>query len=238
MKKVLILVLSSDFPPYSQMIQTSLETWDSVIVDNAETIFYCSQKDNPIGKDTDKVKYFDVNNTIFDMGHKNLAMFEWALANKEFDYIARVNASCYVDKKELVKQIQLLPDVNVFSGVEAQSQNGFTYVWGGMHYIISKDVIQKIVENKDQWDHKYMEDESMSLLIYKLGIPVLKGIRSCSIDKSETGYSCTSYFGKSINFTEFSALKELGHYFYRIKQDGKRDLDAVIMKELSKTLNQ
>ena len=92
-KKVLILVLSSDFPPYSQMIQTSKGTWNSVQVDGCETVFCCG---NSKKKSSDDIIYFPVENGLYDMGHKTIAMLEWALQNKEFDYIARTNASCYV----------------------------------------------------------------------------------------------------------------------------------------------
>jgi len=98
-KKVLILVISSDFEPYSTMIHTSKSTWDSLQIANCETIFYCSANDNPGATNHDNVMYFDVPNDLYSMGHKNLAMYAWALNNKDFDFVCRVNASHYVDKK-------------------------------------------------------------------------------------------------------------------------------------------
>lgn len=237
MKTVLILVLSSDFSPYSKMIETSKNTWDSVEVPGAETIFYCSQKDNPGKQNTDKVLYFNVGNSLFDMGHKNLAMFEWALANKEFDYVARVNASCYVDKKALVQYVQNLPTESVFAGTETKSVHGFNYVWGGCQYIISRDVIQKIVDNKEQWNHKYMEDESISLLLRELSVPFSVGY-SGAIDDMEEHWRCITYGnGESISFTDFRDLKKINHHFYRVKVDGRRHMDEFLMKELFKALN-
>jgi hypothetical protein len=237
MKKVLILVLASDFPPYSKMIETSIETWDSVRVDGVETIFYCSEKDNPGKQNTDKVLYFPVGNTLHDMGHKNLAMFEWALENKEFDYVARVNASCYVNKKSLLQYVQDLSNENVFVGTECMSVHGFSYQWGGTQYILSKDVIQKIVDNKDKWNHKYMEDESISLLLRELGVPFSQGY-SGAIDDMGDHWRCISYGeGESITFTDFSDLKKLNHHFYRVKIDGRRQVDEILMRELFKVLN-
>ena len=40
MKKVLILVLSCETPPYNKMVDTSKSTWDSIEVDGVETIYY------------------------------------------------------------------------------------------------------------------------------------------------------------------------------------------------------
>ncbi len=236
MKKVLILVLSSDFYPYDKMIKTSIASWDSIEVEGVETIFYCSQKDNPKRRSTDKVMYFDVDNGLYDMGRKNLAMFEWALANKKFDYVARVNASCYVEKINLIQYVQALPTENVFAGAEADSQNGFKYLWGGANYLISRDVLQKIVDNKTLWNHGYMEDESISLVVSALGIPYSQGY-SGAIDKMPEGWRCISYGGESITFNEFSELKRLNHHFYRVKMDGQREMDKYVMEQLYKALN-
>lgn len=236
-KKVLILVLSSDFIPYSAMIETSRRTWDSVEVNGCETIFYCSIKDNPNFRQSEKVMYWDVDNTLFSMGWKNLAMFEWALKNKEFDYVARLNASCYCDKKNLMEYVETLPYENVFAGAEAQSVHGFFYLWGGAQYIISRDVLQKIVDNKREWQHSLMEDEAMSMLVKGLHIPYSEGY-SGAIDNMGDHWRCISYGGESITFTDFADLKRLKHHFYRIKCDGKRYMETFIMDTLFKTLNQ
>lgn len=237
MKKILILVLSSDFPPYSEMIKVSKETWDSVRVDNCETIFYCSQKDNPNWKYWDgNVLYFDVNNSLYDMGHKNIAMFETALLNHDFDYVVRLNASHYCNKKELVKHIETLPNENVFQGLYVDDKPE-PWLWGGGGFIISKDVIQKIVENKNLWDHSIMEDVAISKLVKGLGIPFTDG-KSCSIDRLEGSWRCMSYGGpESFEFYTFNEInKSKGHFVYRVKQDQKRHMDHFVMRELFKYL--
>lgn len=234
MKKVLILVLSSDFEPYRTMIQTSKATWDSVSVENCETIFYCSQRDNPGAVNHDNVMYFDVPNDLYSMGRKNLAMFEWALANKEFDYVARINASCYVDKKLLTDHIQSLPYENVFCGVVVNEEPAWCF--GGTQFIVSRDVIQKVVDNKERWQHQHMEDRAFSYLVSDLGIPFMNGIPSCSIDAKTDGWQCISYINKSKDFTDFADLKELNHVFYRIKQDQKRWMDKLLMEQLKQVL--
>lgn len=236
MKKVLVLVLSSDFPPYDQMLATSINTWDSVFIEGVETIFYCSQLDNLDWRNSSKIMYLPVGNSIFDMNHKNVAMFEWILQNKEFDYVARVNASVYVDKRKLIEYVQNIPESNLFSGVQAESQNGFIYLWGGTNFLISKDVIQKIVDNKKMIIHKYMEDEGLSLLVSQLGIPFENGIKSCSIDQQNEGWLCISYCGESLTFTDFNDLKDKSHFFYRVKCDGKRWVDKFLMEQLYSVL--
>lgn len=234
MKKVLILVLSSDFPPYDKMIETSIKTWDSIEVEGVESVFFCGKSKHK--KDTNKIIYLPVENGLYDMGYKTIGMFEWAEKNKEYDYIARVNASCYVDKKTLIKYIQNLPDTNLFSGAVTKSVHGFDYCWGGTQYIISKDVVKKIIENKLQWQHKYMEDESMSMLVNWLSIPFSE-CYSAAIDNMNFFYRLISYSkGESLEFTSFKDVKKLNHHFYRVKQDGNRGQDENIMNQLFKVL--
>lgn len=214
------------------MINTSINTWDSVSVEGVDSLFACSISTKP---DTNKIIYFKVPNGLYDMGKKNLASFEWALQNKKFDYVARVNSSCYVDKKELIKYVQELPDENVFCGVEADSGHG-KYCWGGCQFVLSKDVVKKVVYNKEKYDHSFMEDESLSFLINQLGIPVTKGIKSCSIDKTEKGWQLISYINKSKEFVGFNYIKDSGHVFFRVKFDGDRTVDKYLMNELFKVL--
>jgi len=233
MKKVLILVLSADFAPYDKMVQTSLETWDSIEQEGSETVYYFGKSNK---SNTDRFVYFPIQESLWSMGHKTIAALEWAINNKEFDYIARVHSSTYVDKKQLTKYCDQLPTENLFAGIATKSQNGFNFLWGGGHYILSRDVVNKMVENKDKWQHFYMEDESLSLLASELGIPFYDG-KSGSIDKMDEGWRCISYGGESISFTDFTDLKKLNHHYYRVKQDLKRDVDEYVMRQLFKALN-
>lgn len=232
MKKVLILVLSCEKSPYDKMVHTALETWDSLDVPGCETVYYFGQSQN---KTTTKFIYLPVKESLTTMGEKTLQALEWALKNKEFDYIARVHSSIYVNKCALIEYVQNLPETNYFAGAEATSANGFQYVWGGVGYIISKDVVEKIVLNRHHWQHKYMEDESMSLLVNWLSVPFSPGY-AAGIDNMGDTWRAISYNGESISFTDFAELKRLNHHFYRVKQDGKRWVDEFIMKELFRAL--
>ncbi len=232
MKKVLILVMSFEQPPYDKMFKTATDTWDSKNVEGCETLYYFgkSKKGN-----TENIVYLPVDEGLYNMGYKTLAALEYALLNKEFDYIARVHSCIYVNKESLIKYVQTLPEKDLFSGSEATSLHGFQYVWAGTGYIISRDVVKKIVDNKLQWQHKYIEDESMSLLVNWLSIPFTPGYGG-AIDNMTDHWRCISYGGESITFTEWADLKKLNHRFYRVKQDGQRWVDGLIMNELFRVL--
>lgn len=233
MKKVLILVVSADVPPYDKMIQTSLNTWDSVNVEGVETIYYCGKSNKT---NTDKIVYLAVDESLHNMGYKCLQAFELALKTKDFDYVARVNSSCFVDKKELINYIQSLPDNNVFAGVAIpESENTPAWMWGGGQFILSKDVVQKIVDNKEKWDHSIMEDLSLSYMATLLGVPYYNG-NACSINQTPNGWMYITY-GTGNNFESKNIVKAQGQFFYRVKQDGNRSLDEYIMNQLHATLN-
>lgn len=230
MKKALILVLSSDWAPYDRLMQVSMETWDSVNQDGLETVYYC----NGTKTNTDKVIYVDAPTDLFSMGKKTLLAFEWALKNKDFDYISRPQANAYIHKKQLIKYIQGLPDENLFAGIEATGPPRFRW---GVGICISRDVVEKLVANKDQWDHSKMEDVAMSELADRLGVPYYQGT-ACSIDKvSDALWQCTSYGSDSFQFKRFDEInKANGQYWFRCKQDYDRMKDEYVMRQLFKHL--
>ncbi len=234
MKKILILVMSSQKPPYGKMIETSLNTWDSINVEGVESVFYCG---NPMKGNTDKMIYFPLDESYQTMGEKTLRAYEWALKNKEFDYVARVNSSCYVNKKELIKYIQTLPDKNVFAGLEVvASKTAEKWMWGGGQYIISRDVVELIVENRSMWNHTVMDDQAVSFLVNKLSIPYIQG-KACSMEKRKDGWTCLCYGEPSIEFIDFQDMNKLqNQYFIRVKQDDDRNRDEYIMKQLYQNL--
>jgi hypothetical protein len=234
MKKILILIISSQEPPFKKMIETSLKTWDSINVDGVESIFYCGE---PVKENTDKMIYFPLKESYQTMGEKTLRAYEWALKNKEFDYIARVNSSCYVNKKELIKYIQTLPDNNVFSGLKVEeSTYKDKWMWGGGQYIISKDIIKLFVDNRHLWDHSIMDDMAVGFLANKLNVPYHQG-RACSIEKKPSGWACFCYGEPSIEFTDFQDMNKLqNQFFIRVKQDDDRNRDEYIMKQLYQNL--
>lgn len=231
MKKVLILVLSAEAPPYGKMITTALNTWDSVNVEGCETRYYCGDS---IKRNKHPIIYLPVKESLTSMGEKTLQALEYALKHCEFDYIARVHSSCYVDKKRLIEYVQTLPETNVFAGAEVTDSP--RWMWGGGHFVLSKDVVKKICDNREKWNHSVMEDKAMSYLVDSLGIPFTQG-KSCSINKTEKGWlllACGS--GVNIELNEWSDVKKETNHFYRVKQDGNRAMDEFIMNELFKVL--
>lgn len=250
-KKILILVVSSLDHPYLEMVKTSLRTWDSISVNNCETVYYFGEavgKVPPIPEWYEhKMIVFPYKESYSNMGYKLLSIFdwvlklkdfEWSLKMKDFDYIVRVNSSCYVDKKQLAKYIETLPETNLFAGVEVDKGTDYdlNWCWGGMQFILSKDVVQKVVDNKELFNHNHIEDVALSHVVSKLGIPFYKGT-GCSINEKDGKWLLLGYNSPSIEFENFEDIKPLQNHFYRVKVDRDRQQDKYLMETLFKTLN-
>lgn len=233
MKKVIIAVISCQQNPYGVMMETSKRTWDSIDVEGVETIYYLGQ---PVQENTDKAIYFDVKEDLFMMGQKDLMAYRWMLQNKDWDYMCRINSSCYVNKKKLIDYVQTLPDNYLFSGLEVTGDT-YPWIWGGGQYLISRDVIQRMVDMESKWDHSVMEDRAMSKLVNEMGIGYHKGV-TASIDKRDEGWLCTCYNAdESFMFTDFKDVnKNKIQFMYRIKQDYDRSQDKYVMDQLFKYL--
>ena len=234
MKNVLILVLSCNQDPYPMLTQSSLDTWDSIDVDGVETRFFFGLNRCPSNP---KCIHFDVQDRYEDMGRKCILAYEWALRSDiKWDYIARVNSSCYVRKIRLLDQCQYLDSKNVFRGVGTPGPEGRTFIWGGAQYIISRDVVEQMIAHKDKWPHKYMEDVAMSFHVADLGRPLDTGGYACGVNRLPAKWLCLAYHDHQQSGFEFDHMCEMhrakDQYFVRVKQDLKRHLDVQIMKDL------
>lgn len=241
-KRVLILVLSMDESPYRSLAYASKQTWDSIEVKGVETVFYFGHEGV-----TAKLEYDPIRKNLFTgtgegltaIGYKNIAAMEWALDNMEFDYIIRANASTYVNKRLVHEYVQNLPTDNLYMGVGAPyTYNGQqrTYLWGP-HWLMSRDVVQKVVDNKDKHDHGVMDDVAMSMLMYEIGIPLnCKGpMAALDIDREAGGYNLTVYNGQNGgggHIDSLSQLNELRLPMIRMKTDWDRTLDVQLFHEL------
>lgn len=236
MKKVLILVLSTERDWYARLAETSRATWDSVEVEGVETIFYFGRSAK---QSTDKILYTDIEDDFFAMGRKTLAAFEYALKNRQFDYVFRANASLYVDKKGLLRYVQNQPVTNLALGVIAPgSHEGeqFQFMWGPS-YLLSKDVVQKVVDNAALWNHRMMDDMAISHLLHAIKVPLDNRGSMASIALRNGGYEFVFYgsgMGGGVTLKSLAELREHlpDQFAFRVKDDANRENDVLLMKEL------
>lgn len=238
-KRVLILVLSTDMREvqgngpeyhYKALADTQMATWDSVEVEGVETIFYFA---NANGRTGDNVLCCATPDGFFNMGHKTLAAFEYALDYRKFDYVFRANASLYVHKPGLLRYIQNQPETNLALGVGAP-HNGNIFLWGP-GYLLSRDVVQKVVDAKAGFDHTQMDDVALSMLLDTLGIPLDNRGSLCSVALGKNGYDLMFYqdgHTGGAHLANLAEVKELDQFAFRTKCDSDRAVDIRLMREL------
>ena len=232
MKTVLIYVLSAEMGPYPELREASAGTWDVEQVPWTETLYYSASSVPSAGV----MVNIPIADGLYEMGRKDLAAFEWALKNSAFDYMARVNASCYTRKRKVSKLVQDLPDTGVFRGLCGPGPGG-RYMWGGGQFIISRDVVAAMVFNAAKWDHTQMEDVAMTRLVQQMGYRLDCEGDAASINRDKDHWLCFRYVDggmRNFEFTDFSEVKAKIEDcpFIRVKQDGDRKKDIWIMQEL------
>lgn len=231
-KTVLILVLSTEKDWYGRLAETSRATWDAEEVEGVETVFYFGRSTKP---DTDKFLFTDIEDEFHNMGRKTLVAFEYALHHRAFDYIFRANASLYVHKPGLLAYCQDKPETNLALGVCAQGKDSL-FLWGPA-YMLSRDVVQKVVENKELWNHADMDDVAVSDLLHAINVPLDNRGSMASIALSGNGYEFVYYEGGDGGGATMKELSDLptrlpDQFAFRVKDDSNRDNDVRLMKEL------
>lgn len=247
MKRVLILVLSTDKPPYDKLYQASRDTWDSQEVEGVHAVFYFAKYSHAsqIGFDS-KVLFTDSDDDFFSMGRKTLSAFEFALNYLEWDYIFRANASLYVDKPGLLRYVQNQPETGLALGLVADcgqfEGERYSFLWGPS-YLLSRDVVEKVVANQAFWDHRLMDDNAISRLLTSLGIPLDNRGSMASVAKNERGYEFVYYengVSGGATMQSLDALREQlpNQWCFRVKCDADRSQDLRLMRELQEVFNE
>lgn len=208
----------------------SMETWDSEDHPQTRTIYYCGKSDQQVCSfNTFYSPQYDEE--LERVAPRTMEAYEKSL-ELEWDFMARTHSSTYVHKRNLVDFCETLPRWNLLSGLLVTGERPF--LWGGGSYIISRDVIEQFVENKQHWNNNIMEDNSLTDLANQIGIPMSANGRMASIDKHGDEYLVTAYgVGEGFTFTDWNDVKKMHpHYYIRCKQDLRRHEDLMIFRKL------
>lgn len=114
------------------------------------------------------------------IGMKTIEAFTASIQNLDFDYIYRTNVSSYVDLTQLNEFIRNKPRSGYYAGAIGAHQ-GIKFA-SGCGYFLSRDVVNKVLENRDLWDHNLIDDVSLGKLLTKeLNIEV-QGVERIDLD--------------------------------------------------------
>jgi hypothetical protein len=160
--------------------------------------------------------------SIEDVGYKTIETFDWALQNKKFDYIFRVNSSSYVNINKLIHFIENVQEGSLYAGkIIELSMLNLRFI-SGSGIILDKDSVRNIVENKKLWNHSFIDDVAMGDICTNLNISPTSG----------------NFFELQKNVFSYKELDESYHFRCKLEDYGyPRFLESVNMLNLSKIQN-
>lgn len=167
--KVLILVLASDKYPSPINEKAQFDTWvQTAFKNNIEVVFYKG------GDKTEFSKHYltlDIEDGIMQVGYKTIEALKWVYETFEYDYVFRVNSSCYVNIPELIKFLQNTKSkLPLYAGYKLSS-SVCNYIIG-VGILLNKQSIELIIQNENKWDHSYIDDISLGLLFEQLDVKI------------------------------------------------------------------
>lgn len=174
--KILIAIISTHNSIYTMLNNTIRNTWGNTQEVDIKIIYYYGNTgielpSLPLLLD-DKL-YCNHIESLENIGYKTIDAFTYFLNNFEFDYIFRTNESSFIIIEKMIKYLQDKPRFNYASGtVLNQSHIPFTFL-AGSGYILSKDIVQLIVDFKHKWNHNYIDDVALGLFLNEHNIPMI-----------------------------------------------------------------
>lgn len=194
---VITIVVSSVLDPWINIENNGIrETWLTKKDDNNLVLFYYGGVDE-LKVDNDKI-FLPQEEGFINMGKKTILLLEYILQNYEFNYIFKTNTSSYIDLNLLNEYIIDKPKENLYSGIVG-NHNGIEFV-SGCGVLLSKDMVELFVNNKDKVRHDIIEDVSMGLFFKENNIKIIPGPRfdvnfsnENSIPNNHFHYRCKDY---------------------------------------------
>jgi len=157
---VMIAIHSSDFAAHAKTIQ---ETWDAVPSDHVRVVYaYAGEKESFDGREARLVcgpPVFSDNAPAEGWVDMFLPMLNFAWGRVYFDYVVLTNASSYWNKRLLCDAVRELPA----NGCVASFPTG--YVPSGAGSILSRDVVEHVINHQSEWDYDYLSDAALGHIV-------------------------------------------------------------------------
>lgn len=203
------------------------ETWGKALKQRGIEVYYmcsslCAAAEYQIIETTNTIlcKGVEEYHTIFS---KTINSFK-AIQHKDFDYILRTNSSSFIHLDNLLKYLSTAPLENFYSGslIPYHTSNIGLEFATGSGYILSKDLLLKVIHNENLWEPQYPDDVGLGKLIKDLNVKLIP----------KEWYKVT-------DIPDVSILEKIGDRFHiRCKIETRYDIEmqCQIMRELTKLL--
>ena len=112
--------------------------------------------------------------TYFTLGRRYMGLYKWFLAQKEFNFLFTTNTSSYINQKKLIDVIQSFNESDlVYAGflIPEFGENQFV---SGAGKLLSRKVVEIIVNNSASYKHSYLEDVDLGHFLREKRIAPIK----------------------------------------------------------------
>jgi hypothetical protein len=240
-KKILILILSSNSYPSPLNEYAQKVTWIKDNLDeNIEIFFYKAGNKFSVSKNLIILNQND--RSTFGIGERTIQVLEWVSKNKEYDYILRINSSSYLNLQNLRSYIDNLQIDDVYAG-RMMDYHGTGYI-SGAGILLSKNLVNLVLEKKLNWNHKLLDDVALGVLLNKLNIQgsdknyqlFTNNIFRSFLNPDCYQYRCNMYYFGYPRYLEFFFMKNI-HKRLANKSEVKTNILITKFFDLLKNLN-
>lgn len=155
------------------------------------------------------------------LNNKFLGLYRYFLDQTDCDYLYTTTTGSYLQPKIIVDLCQQLPDKDVYAGSILNA--GKRKFISGANRLMSRDVVQRLVNERRLLNPVYLEDLSQGIVLEKIGVPFHE-------TPTINLHSLDELFGKN-------KQEVLANFHFRIKSYTDRSLnDVEIMQQLHRIL--
>jgi hypothetical protein len=168
MVKIIVLIIDSDTEPvyaYNRAVWRSYRASDPDIRAFFIRMDESAPEEGELRGDT--LFFKGKEGFIPAILQKTVAAFEYAVSHLSFDFILRTNLSSFYILPEFKKMADTLPRNRYYGGVIGHCNN--THYASGAGFVMSKDTVQTLIENKQRLPYHIIDDVAIGSLMTSLG---------------------------------------------------------------------
>jgi len=167
MKELIILAIASRNETYDQFVKNYWYHIIKYVKQNHTNIkiflLYGNSNIDDFDEIKDNIIKSEYDETFPNILEKTLDAFEFVTNKYKYDYIFRTNLSTFTVIEHIQSIINMLPET--FIGGTVAPYENFKFI-GGMGILISKDIIQNMIENRKLILNKTIDDVDIGKYLY------------------------------------------------------------------------
>lgn len=175
MKTILLVMSSSTNVIYKKLENSIKETWYKFKNNEFDIIFYKDSQLNTAEFDGCDL-HLPVEDGYENLGKKTILAMDWVNQNYRYDYIYRSNLGSFINVENMKKFLQDKPKEKFYCGIIGKyiiNNICFNFA-SGSGYFLSKDLVDIISKNINDYPDQIVDDVAMGYFLSKFNININK----------------------------------------------------------------